>query len=170
MKYRVSLLILIAAIIQGCYSLKGTSISPDVKTFYVANFRSNAPNAPAQVGQEFSDKLRDKILRETRLSYSEGEISLEFEGSVGGFNVTSVAPTSNAAESGLIGSSLNRLNISVQVDCINNVNEDDSWSQGFSFFSDFESSQNLADVQDELIETIFDQIAEDIFNKAFSDW
>ena len=39
-----------------------------------------------------------------------------------------------------------------------------------SFFSDFESSQNLADVQDELIEAIFEQITEDIFNRAFSDW
>ncbi len=155
---------------EACYSLKGTSISPDVKTFYVANFRNNAGNAPAEVGQVFSDKLRDKVLRETRLSYSESDISIEFEGVVGSFNVSSVAPTTNAAESGLIGSSLNRLQISVQVDYINNVNEDNSWSQSFSFFSDFESSQNLADVQDELIEAIFEQITEDIFNRAFSDW
>ena len=170
MIYRVSILIIAFTQIQGCYSLKGTSISPDVKTFYVANFRSNAANAPAEIGQVFSDKLRDKILKETRLSYSEQDISIEFEGSVGGFNVSSVAPTTDAANKGLIGSSLNRLQINVQVDCINNVNEDDSWSQSFSFFSDFESSKNLADVQDDLIKAIFDQITEDIFNRAFSNW
>ena len=70
MKFRSFLFVLICSL-SSCYSFKGTTISPDVKTFYVANFRNNAPNAPAEIGQIFSDKLRDKVLRESRLSYSE---------------------------------------------------------------------------------------------------
>jgi hypothetical protein len=152
----------------SCYSFKGTNISPDVETFYIGNFRSTAANAPAEIGQLFSDKLRDKVLRETRLSYSESDISIEFDGTVTGYRVTSVAPTND--ESGVVGSALNRLEVTVQVDYINNITEDDGWNQSFSFFSDFESNQDLTAVQDDLIELIFEQITEDIFNRAFTNW
>ena len=96
-------------------------------------------------------------------------MSIEFDGAVTEFRVTSVAPTSDAS-TGLIGSSLNRLLIGVNVEYINTISEDESWSQKFSFFQDFESSEDLVSVQDELIESIFEQITEDIFNKSFSNW
>ena len=40
----------------------------------------------------------------------------------------------------------------------------------FSRFSDYESSQNLASIEDELIKDINDQLTQDIFNKAVSNW
>ncbi|MEL6987465.1 MAG: LPS assembly lipoprotein LptE, partial [Bacteroidota bacterium] len=64
----------------------------------------------------------------------------------------------------------NRLQINVQVDYQNNLDEKDKWSQNFSFFENFASDQNLLDVQDDLINLIYDQIVEDIFNKAFTNW
>lgn len=161
--------LLIGLIFSSCYSFKGTSISTGVESFYVANFRNNAFNAPAEIGLLFSDKLRDKVRRESRLAYADRNSSIEFEGSVTGYSVTSVAPQ-NIQETGLVGSSLNRLQITVQVDFINNIDEKEGWQQQFNFFQDFDSSQNLADLQNELIEVIFEQITEDIFNRAFSDW
>ena len=160
-------LVLVATSVSSCYSFKGTTISPDVKTFFIGNFRNNAPNAPAEIGQLFSDRLREKVLRESRLAYSEVDPSVEFEGSVTSFSVSSVAPSS---EGGQIGSSLNRLSISVNVEYINYINEDASFTQSFSFFQDFESTENLFDVQESLTEEIFNQITEDVFNKTFSDW
>ncbi len=152
---------------SSCYTFKGTSISPEVTTFYIGNFRNNAPNAPAEIGQIFSDRLREKVLKTSRLAYGETDPSIEFDGSVTSFSVTSVAPSSN---NGQIGSSLNRLTINVKVDYINTVDEEQSYTQSFSFFQDFESSLSLFDVQDGLIEEIFVQITDDIFNKSFSNW
>ena len=37
-------------------------------------------------------------------------------------------------------------------------------------FSDFGSSVNLIDVQDDLIDAIQEEMIEKIFNKAFNDW
>ena len=167
MKYRVTGLIFICMTLSACYTFKGTTISPDVTTFYIGNFRNNAANAPAEIGQLFSDRLRDKVLRESRLAYTETDMSIEFDGAVTNYTVSSVAPSSS---DGQIGSSLNRLQIGVSVDYINHIDEDESFTQTFSFFQDFESSENLADVQDALIEDIFQQITEDIFNRAFSNW
>lgn len=166
MRYSILLVVMCVAI-TSCYTFKGTTISPDVKSFFIGNFRNNAPNAPAEIGQVFSDQLREKVLRESRLAYSETDMSIEFDGSVTGYSVTSVAPSS---QDGQIGSSLNRLQINVNVDYINYINEDESFTQSFSFFQDFESTESLSDVQEQLIDDIFEQITEDIFNKAFSNW
>lgn len=168
MTYNRLIFIVLCCVLASCYSFKGTTISPDVKTFYVANFRNNAPNAPAEIGQLFSERLREKVLQESRLAYSEGDISVEFDGSITSFRVSSVAPSSDA--DGQIGSSLNRLQISVNVEYLNNVTEDESFTQSFSFFQDFDSSESLADLQDGLIEEIFNQVTEDVFNRAFSNW
>ncbi len=167
MKYRLSVILILSIMMSSCYTFKGTSISSDVTTFYIGNFRNNAANAPAEIGQLFSDRLRDKVLRESRLAYTETDMSIEFDGAVSGYTVSSVAPSSS---DGQVGSSLNRLQINVNVDYINHIDEEESFTQSFSFFQDFESSQNLSDVQDALIDDIFEQITEDIFNRAFSNW
>ena len=40
----------------------------------------------------------------------------------------------------------------------------------FSRFADYESSQNLASVEDDLIADINGQLTQDIFNRAVSNW
>ena len=50
------------------------------------------------------------------------------------------------------------------------MDEEDDWSQTFSFFEDFDNDSNLEDVQDELIDNIFEQILQDIFTRAFTNW
>jgi len=62
------------------------------------------------------------------------------------------------------------LSIGVSVSYKNNVEEEEDWDSNFSFYQDFGTGVNLLDVQDQLIEVIHTQIAEDIFNRAFTDW
>lgn len=148
----------------SCYSFRGVSIAPDVNTFYVEDFELTAPNAPVTLDQDFSEAIRDKIRRETRLSLSEVDPDLIFAGAITAYNVTALDP--------VIGerTALNRLTISIRVNYENTKNKEDKWQQSFSFFEDFQADQNLADVEIQLIETIFEQITEDIFNRAFSNW
>jgi len=42
--------------------------------------------------------------------------------------------------------------------------------KSFQAFQDFNASENLQDLEEELIEVIFDDITERIFNDTFSDW
>jgi len=154
--------------IPSCYSFKGISIPPDISTFYVEQFQNSTVNGPADIGQQITESLRDIVLRSSRLSYNDTDPDIEFVGRVNRFDVTSVAP--QESDGGRFGSSLNRLQISVMIDYVNNKNEEDNWSQSFSFFQDFESTEDLTSVQDELILTIFEQLTEDIFNRAFTNW
>ena len=157
-------LVLLAATWGACYTFKGFSIDPGLSTFYVAPIRSSAANAPPTIGQTFSELLRDKVLRESRLERNDEDPDIEFSGTISSFRVSSVSP-----EPGEFAA-LNRLDISVALQYTNHRNDEESWSQTFSHFADFPAQQNLLDVQDELIDQIFEQILEDIFNKAFTNW
>ncbi len=140
------------------------SIRPDLNTFFVEAFNSSVPDAPATIGRDFSDSLNDKIRSETRLSFSDIDPDLEFEGSVVMFNVSAQAP--QAGET----TQLSRLTIGINVKLTDNKDEEQSWEQRFTFFSDFDAATNLLDVQDALIEEIFEQLRNDIFDKAFGSW
>lgn len=150
--------------LSGCYSFKSSVISGDIETFYVGRFQNQASNAPAAIEQTFSEALKTKIARESRLNFSEEQPDIEFTGSISTYIVTSVAPQAGER------TAFNRLEVSIQVEYTNTLDEELSWKNNFRHFQDFASDQNLLDVQDDLITAIFDQILEDIFNKAFANW
>lgn len=147
-----------------CYSLKGYSIDPNTESYYVGNFKLTATNAPATITQTFGEALKDKISRESRLKYNDEDPHLEFNGTIQSYNVTAVAPQPGER------TAFNRLTIIVAVDYINNLNPKDKWTRTFSHFEDFPSEENLNAVQEDLINIIFNQILEDIFNHAFNNW
>ncbi|MBP7273094.1 MAG: LptE family protein [Saprospiraceae bacterium] len=149
---------------SGCYSFKGTSISPDVKTFYVKVFENKAPNVVPTLSIEFTEALRNKIRNESRLIYNDAEPDVEFSGIISDYRVSYVAP--QAGET----TAFNRLEIAVKVDYVNNKNQKENWTNTFKFFNDFATTENLLNVQDDLIKNINKQLVEDIFNKAFTNW
>ena len=158
------ILLIILPWVSGCYSLKGYSIQPDVKTFYVGNFKLTALNAPATINQTFQEALKDKVSRESRLQYTNLNPDLEFNGTIQSFVVSAVAPKPDEQ------TSFNRLTIFVAVEYTNHLDAKDTWTKTFSHFADFPTDQNLLQVQDDLITIIFNQILEDIFNQAFNNW
>ena len=157
-------ILMVAPVMEGCYTLKGYSIDPAVESYYVGQFKVTAVNAPATISQTFAESLKDKISRESRLNYSDEEPHIEFNGTIQSFNVTAVAPQPGER------TAFNRLTINVSVDYINNLNLKDKWTKTFSHFEDFPSDTNLQSVQEDLISVIFNQILEDIFNQAFNNW
>lgn len=160
------ILALTAYALNGCYTFKSAGIPPGMETFYVAEVENTAANVVGTLASNFQLKLVDKVRIEGKLTPTEYEPHVEFNAVITGYNVTSVAPEEGQT------TAFNRLDIRVRVEFINNINDDPkkSWTNTFGFFEDYASTTNLLDVQDDLIENITDQIVEDIFNKAFSDW
>jgi len=127
-------------------------------------FEVEALNAEPILSQTFSDALRDKIQTESRLNQSLVDPHCEFKGTIARYEVNSVAPQPGEL------TAFNRLDVTVSVEFINHKDETQSWKQTFPYFSDFASDENFLDIQDALIETINEQLVEDIFNKAFTNW
>jgi hypothetical protein len=150
--------------LSGCYSFTGANFDPSIQTYWVAPFRDNADNAPAALSTDFTEALKEKIRTQSRLTLTEDNPQIEFRGTLVDYRITAEAPQPGER------TSLSRLTIVTAVEYINNLDEEDNWKSNFSFFYDFPSNQDFSSIEEEATQTIIDQIMEDIFNRAFTDW
>lgn len=155
----------------GCtisYSFSGASISPDVKTVSVQFFpnRADLNGGVIRAGfdQQFTDALKDKIRGQTSLEFVNGIGDVNFDGEITGYSTAPMAITGNEV------AALNRFTVSVRVKYSNALQPDQNFENVFSRYADYESSQDLSSVEDDLLEDILEQITEDVFNKAFVNW
>ena len=158
---------ILALHIIGCkvnYSMSGASVDPSVKTIAVKYFNKTTPLGPTSLSQTFTEKLKDKFLSQTDLTLTTESADLTFEGAITEYTVTPQAIQANEI------AARNRLSISVNVKFTNLKNEKQNFEQTFTRYSDFNSSDNLTSVEDGLIADIYQQLVDDIFNKAMINW
>lgn len=159
--------ILFTTIFSGCkvnYSFTGASIPPEVKTIDIKYFKNNAPLVEPTLSQTLTDAFRDKFVSETTLNLVNQSGDLILEGVITQYNTRPVAIQGNDQ------AALNRLTITIDVVYTNTFDEDASFETSFSRYFDYPSSDNLLDVQEELIEEINRMLVEDVFNKAVVNW
>lgn len=153
--------------LQACkvsYSFSGVNISPEVQTYSVEYFPNRAAIVQAQLSQVFTDALMDKIQGNTSLNMSRDGGDVHFSGEITGYETRPTAITADET------SARNRLTITVRVRYINEVEPELDYDTSFSRYEDYDSSANLSDVENELIELIVEYLVEDIFNRAFVSW
>ena len=163
---QITSIIVISSFIASCgfYSFTGASIPQDAKTVSVNYFTTNVTNAPSSINQTITEGLKDLLLAQTNLELKEEEGNLIFNGKITKYQVTPMAIQADET------AGKNRLTISVKTTYINNLNNKQNFESIFSRYRDFNSSENLADIENILIEEITNEILEDIFNKAFVNW
>ena len=148
----------------GFYSFTGASISPDVKTVVVKYFPNRAATIQPTLSQVFTERLKDYFLEQTNLSLETDAGDLNFSGEIVKYEVKPIAIQANEQ------AAQNRLTISVKVKFENTKDESKNFEQKFSRYADYDSNQSLANVEEDLIEQITNELAEDIFNKAVVNW
>jgi Lipopolysaccharide-assembly len=162
------LVVFIGLSLQSCtrvnYGFSGTSLSPDIKSVSVVNFTMGAAGGPPNMTLKFNEKIKEYYQRNTNLTLLPNNGDLQLEGSITGYETTPVAPTSSDQ------AAFNRLTITVQVKYSNAKAEDKDFDRSFSFYKDFPQNQTLNQVETKLIEEIFTQIVQDIFNATAADW
>jgi len=167
--FRIVFLISIISILisqTGCgvYSFTGASISPEVKSVSVDFFPSYAALAPANVPQAFTEALRELFVSRTNLDLYSKDGDIRFEGYISDYRTRPVAIQGNET------AAQNRLTMTVTVTYTNTKDDTKSFEKSFSRFADFEATQNLADVEQTLIEEINEQLILDVFNEAVVNW
>ncbi|MCW3127347.1 MAG: hypothetical protein JWO03_3005 [Bacteroidetes bacterium] len=162
------LLCLLGISLTGCkvYSFTGASIPPDVKTVTVEQIRNLASNGPASLNQTIMDKLKQKFVSEASLTQVSSDGDLVFKGSVTSYTFSSQAPSAQ------VQSGVNRLSITIQIGYENKKYPKESWKapETFTRYADVQGSQNLTDIEPQLIEEISKQLIDDVFNKALVKW
>lgn len=167
MTYRVFLFFIPAILLTltgcGVYSFTGASI--DGKNIYIHTLDNKARNVVPTLSPSLTSKIRSRILSQTGLAPVNSEdADYDISGSITAYNVT-VTGVQNTQTA-----STNRLTISIQIKFENRLDEKANFTETFSRFADFPATQTLQSAEAGLIEEIGDQLANDIFNKAFVNW
>lgn len=147
----------------GLYSFTGASI--DGKTLYLPPLENQARNVVPSLSPALTSKIRTRILSQTGLSPVNTEAAdYSITGTITQYNVT-VSGVQNTQTA-----STNRLTIALNIKFVNKLDEKANFTQTFTRFADFPASQTLQAAEAGLIEEIGEQLANDIFNKAFVNW
>lgn len=148
----------------SCYSFKEGRIPPEIQTVSVYTFTNQSSNGNTQLNQGMTDALRNRFITQSNLRLLPAQGDIEFSGVITGYTVLGTAAAANQT------TALSRLTLTVRIDFVNNTKPGDQWSQSFSRFADYSSTQNLLDVEAQLLQDIYFQLVEDIYNKALVNW
>lgn len=147
----------------GVYSFTGASISG--KTINVHLLENRSVNVVPTLSSALSEKIRSRIISQTGLApVNSPDADYDIDGAITGYTVA-VSGVQNTQQA-----SLNRLTITVDITFTNRLDEKASFRQSFSRFADFPATQTLQAVEANLIDEIGNQLADDIFTKAFVNW
>ncbi|RUT72916.1 LptE family protein [Ancylomarina longa] len=169
MNVRILLIIIgIAIVATACkvsYSFTGGTLSPEVKTFSVQYFPNRAPLVNPNLSNQFIEALKEKFRSQTSLDeIVDGEGHLNFDGEITGYRTQALD-----IKAGEIAAT-NRLTVTIRVRFTNEIEPDNDFDKSFSAFADYDSTQQLSDVEDGLVVEILDQIIDDIYNESVVNW
>ena len=167
LNFRNYFLLLTLINIMSCkphLSLNGATIPIEAKTVSVGFFTNNTSLGAPSLSVRFTEKMRDVVSQQTNLALVKQSGDLQFEGYIQDYNVNPIAIQSNDQ------AQQNRMTIVVNVKYQNKFDVTKNFEQSFSRFADFKSSENVSAKEPELVQEIYRQLTEDIFNKAFNNW
>lgn len=160
----LSLVLLVLSACTISITMSGASIPENLSTFSVQYINNRAPLINPDLSQKLTDGLKDRIQKESRLILVNEGGDIEFSGNITSYSTQPMALKADAV------SAETRLSTTVKIRCRNFKDPKKDWEQSFTAYQDYDSENNLSDVEEELVTLIVDELTENIFNKAFSDW
>lgn len=136
----------------------------DARTMSVEIFQPRAPLATPNSAQVFSETLRDVLLAQSPLKLARTDGDLQYSGAITGYDVQPVNIQANET------AALNRLTITVSVTYVNTLEPKKNSEFSMSRFTDYNSAQDLAAVEEELMKDVSKQLAQDIFDRTIGSW
>ena len=162
------LVFFVISFIASCnvsYKFNQVSIPADIKTVRVQYIENKARYQNNQLSPQLTDRLRQKIVSQTRLTQVTGDnADYDISGYISQYDVTTSAITDQQV-------STNRLTVSVNLTLLDRKKagaepRNISASRSFDFSATLTLQQAEQKLQDEIIRNLTDEI----FNKIFSDW
>jgi outer membrane lipopolysaccharide assembly protein LptE/RlpB len=147
------------------YKFNGASINYDkTKTISIADFPIKSDYVYAPLATKFNDDLKDIFIRQTRLRLVPRSGDMSIEGEIIGYQQLNKAVKADGY------ASETELRITINVRFVNNADHTKDFEQQFSAFRNYNSSQMLTAVQDQLITEMTKEITEQIFNATVANW
>ncbi|MCC5938772.1 MAG: LptE family protein [Lunatimonas sp.] len=154
------------------YSFTGTTLDYNVtQTFSVENFFNDSGGGPANMGQLFTENLKDYFQRNTQLELIRSNGDLQFSGAISRYTITPQATVSSQSPNQPDRAGQMRITIAVEVEFVNLADESENMKRTFNFFQDYDPrNTSLLQVETELVEVIFENIIQDVFTSTVANW
>ncbi len=151
-------------IFSGCYSFKDVSIPPEVKTVRINYIENKAPYVNPQLSPQLTDRLRQKINNQTRLTLIQGEDAhYEIKAEIRNYSVSTSGISNQQAAA-------NRLTVSVHINFQNRLDPKANFEADVSRNFDFNANLSLQQAEAQQNEDILKNLTDEIFNRIFSNW
>lgn len=164
----LSTLIVVGMLFVACsvsYKFNGASIDYNkTKTIQIADFPIRASYVWGPMAPMFNNQLKDIFASHTKLIQVKRNGDLKIEGEITQYNQRnkSVSAEGHSAQT--------ELSITVNVRFTNNTNHSEDFERQFTASSTYETTQNLASVQEQLVTEMIEDITDQIFNATVANW
>lgn len=162
----MSLLLMVAMV--GCsvtYKFNSSSIDYNTtKTIQLGDFPLRSAYVWAPMHSMFNNELSDVYARQTKLMQVKRNGDLQLSGEIVEYSQYNKAVAADGY------SSQTQLKMTVNVRFVNNKKHADDFERRFSATADFDSSQQLTAVQEELVTQMIKDIVDQIFNATVANW
>jgi outer membrane lipopolysaccharide assembly protein LptE/RlpB len=145
------------------FSMRDVSIPAEIKTVKINMFENRARYINPQLAPRLTDKLRQKIINQTRLSQTNSDAHYEIIATITDYSQSTSGISDRQTSS-------NNLNVTVHLQVINRLdnkkNIETDITRSFPFSGNISLSQAEAQLGDQMVNNITDEI----FNRIFSNW
>ena len=160
----LSLLMLLTAC-SVTYKFNGSSINYEkVKSISIDKFPIRSAYVWSPMESMCYNAITDEYAQKTKLEVLKRNGDLQLSGEIVEYSQTNkaIAADGFAAQT--------QLKVSVNVRFTNNSNHDEDFERRFSATAEYDSSQQLNAVQEELVQEMIDDIVDQIFNATVANW
>ena len=160
----------VAVLMTACsisYQFNGSSIDyTKVKSISIENFPNRSVGFVwGPMESMFNTALQDIYMQQTRLQQVKRAGDLQLSGEITNYD----AYNKGVGADGY--STMAELRMTVRVNFVNRVNPQENFeSKQFSSSREYDASQQLASVQDELVNQMIKDIVDQIFNATVANW
>lgn len=162
----VSLCLLILSV--GCtvsYKLNGASIDYlTTKTIQIDDFPLRSAYVWSPMHSMFNNELSDIYARQTKLRQVNRNGDIHLSGEITEYSQFNKSVSADGY------SSQTQLKMTVNVRFVNNKKHADDFERSFTATADYDSSQQLTAVQEELVTQMIKDIVDQIFNATVANW
>lgn len=160
-----ALLLVVATACSISYKFTGTSLNYDlVKTISIDKFPIRSSYVWAPMEAMFYNTITDEYSQKTKLQVLKRNGDLQLSGEITDYSQINKSTNADGVSAQV------QLKITVNVRFVNNTNHNEDFEQQFSATAEYDSSQQLSAVQEELVQEIIDDIVGQIYNATVANW
>ncbi|MBR5052456.1 MAG: LptE family protein [Bacteroidaceae bacterium] len=167
-RHHIVLLFLVVLLFSACtisYRFNGASIDYTLtKTIQIDNFPIRSAYVWAPMQSIFQNRLTDVYATQTKLRQVKKNGDMQLAGEIVAFDQFNKGISSSGYSNQV------QLKMTVNVRFVNNKKHSDDFERQFTATTDYDASQQLNAVQEELVTQMTKDIVDQIFNATVANW